>query len=273
MKKRSLKAIAYLAVIVIVIVWIFPIFWMIMTSFKTRIETFSIPPIWFFKPTFSNYRDLFFASNIRSYFYNSIIVSLSSTAIAIFTGGLAAYSLSRLKVWRRENIAFWMLSVRMMPPVAAIIPLFLLLNSLNLLDSQISLILVYTSFNIGFATWVLRGFFNDIPVEVEESAMLDGLSRFGTFFRIVLPLSATAVFSTGILCLVFAWNEFLYALILTGRASKTMPVVTAGFITDSGINWGMLTAAGTIIALPIIIIAIFVQRYIVRGLTFGAVKQ
>jgi len=262
----------YIILIVIGLIWLFPAIWMGFTSFKTQVQTFQIPPVWFFKPVIENYNDLFFASSINKYLYNSIIIASSSTVICLFLGSLAAFSLARFRIRRKDDIAFWMLSTRMFPPIASAIPLYLLLRQFQLLDTHLGLIVVYLSLNLGFATWMMRGFFNDLPVAIEESAMIDGCSRYGVFFRIVLPLSVPGLAATAILCFIFAWNEFLFALLFTGRVAKTMPVVLSGYITETGIRWGALTAASVLTAAPTILLAIIAQRYIIRGLTLGAVK-
>jgi len=262
----------YIILVGIGLIWLFPAIWMFLTSFKTQVQTFQIPPVWIFKPVFENYNDLFTASSINKYFYNSLIITTFSTAVCLFLGSLAAFSLTRFRIKRKDDIAFWMLSTRMFPPIASAIPIYLLLKQFQLLDTHLGLIVVYLSLNLGFATWMMRGFFNDLPVAIEESAMIDGCSRYSVFFRIVLPLSAPGMAATAILCFIFAWNEFLFALLFTGRTAKTMPVVLSGYITETGIRWGALTAASVLTAAPTILLAIIAQRYIIRGLTLGAVK-
>jgi len=264
--------ILYAVLAIVGIVWLFPVIWMFVTSVKTQVQTFRIPPVWIFTPVYQNYSDLFFASNIQKYLINGLVIASTSTAICLVLGSFAAFTLTRFRIRGREDIAFWMLSTRMFPPIASAIPLYLLLRQFGLLDTHLGLIIVYLSLNLGFATWMMRGFFRELPVELEESAMIDGCSRYGAFFRVVLPLSAPGLAATAILCFIFAWNEFLFALLFTGRNAKTMPVVLAGFITQTGIRWGALTAAGALTAIPTIILACFAQKYIVRGLTLGAIK-
>lgn len=269
---NKVVVILYAILAIVGIVWLFPVIWMFVTSMKTQVQTFRIPPVWIFKPVYQNYSDLFFASTIQKYLINGLIIASTSTAICLVLGSFAAFTLIRFHIRGREDIAFWMLSTRMFPPIASAIPLYLLLRQLGLLDTHLGLIIVYLSLNLGFATWMMRGFFKELPVELEESAMIDGCSRYGAFFRVVLPLSAPGLAATAILCFIFAWNEFLFALLFTGRNAKTMPVVLAGFITQTGIRWGALTAAGVLTALPTIILACLAQKYIVRGLTLGAIK-
>ena len=265
-RQKIVIILLYVVLVVIGLLWLFPAIWMFLTSFKTQVQTFQIPPVWIFKPVLENYNDLFFASNIGKYFLNSLIITGTSTIICLFLGSLAAFALARFRIRRNNDISFWILSTRMFPPIASAIPLYLLLRNFQLLDTHIGLIAVYITLNLGFATWMMKGFFNDLPVAIEESAMIDGCSRYGVFFRIVLPVSTPGLAATAILCFIFAWNEFLFALLFTGRAAKTMPVVLSGYITETGIRWGALTAA------PTILLAILAQKYIIRGLTLGAVK-
>lgn len=269
---KKVVAILYAFLGIVTVLWLFPVIWMFITSVKTQVQTFQIPPVWIFKPTYENYSDLFFASSIQKYLVNSLVISSVSTVTCLFLGSFAAFALTRFRIRGREDIAFWMLSTRMFPPIASAIPLYLMLRRFGLLDTHLGLIIVYLSLNLGFATWMMRGFFKEIPVELEESAMIDGCSRYSAFFRVVLPLSVPGLSATAILCFIFAWNEFLFALLFTGRGAKTMPVVLAGFITQTGIRWGALTAAAALTAVPTIILAIVAQRYIIRGLTLGAIR-
>ena len=270
--RPRLTLVLYILLAAVGVGWLFPVIWMLLTSLKTQVQTFQIPPVWVFIPVLENYGDLFFASNIQKYLTNSLIITSCSTAVCLFLGSCAGFALTRFRIRRREDIAFWMLSTRMLPPIASAIPFYLLLRHFRLLDTHVGLIIVYLSLNLGFATWMMRGFFRELPVEVEESALIDGCSRYSTFIRVVLPLSAPGLAATAVLCFIFAWNEFLFALLFAGRDAKTMPVVLAGFITQTGIRWGALTAAGVLTAAPTILLAILAQRYMVRGLTLGAIK-
>ena len=180
--------------------------------------------------------------------------------------------MARFSFAHKEDLAFWIISIKMMPPIAVIIPFFLLAKYLGIYDSYRLMILVYTTFNIPLTVWIMRGFFEDIPVAIEESAMIDGCSRIQTFIHIILPLAAPGLVATAIICLIFSWNEFFMAFVLTGRHSQTLSVGVSAFMTPWGIQWGPLAAANTFIIAPIIVFAIAVQRYLVRGLTFGAIK-
>lgn len=253
-----------------------PFLWLVTTSFKREVDYLAYPPrlipdTW----TTTGYRVLFNRNQLGHFFMNSVIVTLSSTAISVFLGALAAYSLSRAKLPFRLNVivAFWMLLTRMYPAIATAIPYFLIIRDLKLLDTRWALIVTYTSFNLPFVIWLLMGFFDELPPELERAAMIDGCGAWGRFFKIVLPLSTPALVATAILSAILAWNEFLFAVMLTRTEAKTLPVVMSGFITDKGMLWDQMTALGVITVFPVLIFAVAVQKYLVRGLTLGAVKE
>ena len=271
-KKRSSNAWVWIGYILILIFFLTPIVWTILTSFKPQDLIHSTKPIFFFKPSLFNYRDVIQNSYILKFFYNSIIISTVACLIAIVFGTLAAYSFSRFKIKKREDIAFWILSTRMLPAIASVIPSYLIASNCGLLDTYTILILLYASFNIPYVVWIMRGFFADIPREIEEAAQVDGCSLFGVFWKIVLPLSIAGLVSTAVFIFVLSINEFIFALILTSIKSKTLPLAIAALITDRGIQWGQMCASGTILLIPLIIFYAFIQKQLVRGLTFGAIK-
>jgi multiple sugar transport system permease protein len=255
---------------------IVPFFWLVTTSFKRQIDYLAYPPqaipsAW----TLEGYRVLFEQQDLGHFFANSVIVTLVSTALAVFLGALAAYSLARARFPFRLNgiLAFWMLLTRMYPAIATAIPYFLIMRDLHLLDTRPALIVTYTAFNLPFVIWLLIGFYEELPIELERAAMIDGCGVWQRFWKIVLPLSAPALVATAILSAVLAWNEFLFAVMLTRTNAKTLPVVMSGFITDKGTQWDQMTALGVITVLPVLVFALAVQRYLVRGLTLGAVKE
>jgi multiple sugar transport system permease protein len=257
-------------------VTIVPFFWLVTTSFKRQIDYLAyppeiIPPVW----TLDGYRVLFEQQDLGHFFMNSVIVTLTSTALAVFIGSLAAYSLARARFPFKLNgiLAFWMLLTRMYPAIATAIPYFLIMRDLHLLDTLPALIVTYTAFNLPFVIWLLIGFYEELPAELERAAMIDGCGVWMRFRKIVLPLSAPALVATAILSAVLAWNEFLFAVMLTRVNAKTLPVVMSGFITDKGTQWDQMTALGVITVLPVLVFALAVQRYLVRGLTLGAVKE
>jgi multiple sugar transport system permease protein len=253
-----------------------PIYWLITISLKKEIDQFALPPLWFgFTPTLDHYADVFGARSFGRLFWNSVLVAASSTLLALLTGVPAAYGLARFEWPRqwREGIGFWILSTRMMPPIATIVPLFLLLREAHLLNSRLGLVIVYTAFNLPFVVWMMRGFFEEIPRELEEAAMLDGESRMGALLRIVLPVAKPGLAATAVFCLIVAWNEFLFALILTlTDASTTLPVGIAARVTQYEIKWGAMSAAGVVAMIPVLVFAATVQKYLVRGLSQGAVR-
>jgi multiple sugar transport system permease protein len=253
-----------------------PIYWLITVSLKQEIDQFASPPLWFsFTPTFRHYTAIFAHDAFGRYFLNSIVVSTCSTLIALVLGLPAAYGLVRFP-WPRDwsrSISFWILSNRMLPPIVTIIPLFLMLRQIHLLNSLPGLVLVDVALNLPFVIWMMRGFFDEVPREMEEAAMLDGESRAGALWRIVLPLVKPGLAATAVFCLVVAWNEFLFALILTQtEAAMTLPVGIASRVTQYEIQWGTMSAAGVVAMLPVLVFASAAQKYLVRGLSLGAVK-
>ncbi len=266
------KLLIWCAYALILIFFLTPIFWLVLTSVKPEKLIFLRYPVIIFKPILSNYQDVFTNTYILKYFLNSLIITSLSCLLALSIGSLAAYSFSRFRIKGREDIAFWILSTRMLPPIASVIPIYLIGAHLELLDTYILMILIYAGFNVPYVVWMMRAFFADIPKEIEEAGLVDGCSRLGVLQRIVLPLSVTGLAATAIFIFVLSINEFLFALALTGMKTKTMPVAIAALITDRGIQWGRMTASGTILLIPLVIFYCFIQRHLVKGLTFGAIK-
>jgi multiple sugar transport system permease protein len=256
----------------VLVVSLGPIVLIGLTSFKTRIDALEGSPFALFQPTLSNYQYLFNEYDFGHYARNSLIASLSATLISLALGSLAAYGLARFQFRGQSGLAYWILSLRMTPAIASVIPLFIMLRNLRLIDSLAGLIIVYTASNLPLVIWLMRGFFQDLPVDIEESALVDGSSRLGAFARIALPLVTPGLAATAILSFVFIWNEFLLALILTGRRSQTLPVAVTSFVRETGIDWGYMTAAATLMMVPMVICTLFVRRGLTRGLTLGAVK-
>jgi multiple sugar transport system permease protein len=253
-----------------------PVYWMLTISLKTEIDQFSVPPRWIlFQPTLVHYRDAFTQRSFGQYLLTSAIVSLLATLCAMLLGTLAAYALSQFRLPHRldKHFALWILSTHMFPPIVTVIPLFLMMRDVRLLDTRASLIIVYTAFNLPFVVWMMRGFFSEIPRELEEAARVDGDSRLGALWRVVLPLVAPGLAATAVFCLIISWNEFLFALVLTQTdAAMTLPVGIAGRVTQYEIKWGVMSAAASVAMMPILVFALAVQRYLVRGLSLGAVK-
>jgi multiple sugar transport system permease protein len=266
----------YLVLFVVAIWVLLPVYWMVTTSFKTKLELSTVPPnLWPEKLTWTNYRNLFVGRPFDTYLLNSLIVVLSAAAAAIVIGTLAAYSLARLdlKAKFKSNIAFWILSTRMLPAIVVLVPIYAMYNALNLLNTRIGLILLYTGAALPFAVWMMQSFIEELPIDLEEAAWVDGDTRIGALFRIVMPLVAPGLVATSIFTIIVLWNEFLFALMLISTTSKvTLPVGINGLITMYDWQWGQMTAIGTIAVIPILIFTMYVQRYLVRGLTLGGVK-
>ena len=252
--------------------WLFPVYWMVSSSLKVEVEMFTIPPRWLFKPSLGNYKNLFATLGFSSYVINSIIASLSSTAIALLLGSLAGYGLARGKIPRKNDIAFWMISTRMAPIVGVILPLYLIFRKLHLVGTLQGLIIAYTTFNLPFAVWLMRGFFMEIPRDMEEAAMVDGCSKFQAFLYVALPLVKPGLVAMGVLCFMFAWNDYAFAVIFTSGKTQTLPVACARLMTEYGIVWGQVMTTGTVLVAPVLFLGVVIRKYLVRGLTMGAIK-
>lgn len=282
-KKRSLpiEILRYGTILLVIGFFFFPIFWMVLTSFKPESAIMVSPPQFLFTPTLDNYVHALVDKNFLFYIRNTLIISVISTGIVVAFGSLAAYSFARYNVGD-GHILFFILSTKMMPAIAVILPYFLIFRdigktavgkSLHLgLDQHGALNVSYVMFNLPFAIWLLVSFFQDIPRELEHSARLDGLSRLKVLRKVTFPLAAPGIAVTAVFTLIFCWNEFLFAYILTRKAASTVTVGVESFFTLQGILWGPVAAAATISVAPMLIFVLVMQRYMVRGLTFGAVR-
>jgi multiple sugar transport system permease protein len=274
--RRWPGAARYLVLAASVLCALLPIYWMVTISLKTEVDQFAVPPKWVrFVPTLAHYQNAFGERSFGQYLLTSAVVAVAATACALVIGTLAAYGLARFRWPRRMNtrLSLWILSTRMFPPIVTAVPLFLLMRDLWLLDTTAALIIAYTGFNLPFVVWMMRGYFLELPRELEEAALVDGDSRLGALWRVMLPLAAPGLAATAVFCLIVCWNEFLFALILTQTdAAMTLPVGIAGRVTQYEIEWGVMSAAGAVAMIPIMVFALSVQRYLVRGLSLGAVK-
>lgn len=268
-KKFGLYSILTIAAVVA----LFPIVWVFLTALKTRVQTFAMPPVWFFTPSFRSFSEILSRYSYGNYFLNSVVVVVAVGVISMAAGTLAAYGFTRFKIKKGNSILFWILTIRMMPPVAGILPIYLITAKLGLLDTRRSLIIANLLFNLPLVVWLMRGFLIELPEELEEAAMIDGCSRLGAFTRVILPLCLPGIVATTTFVVIFTWNEFMYALTLTGFYSKTMPVAVMQFYTNRGIEWDKMAAAGSLSIAPIIIFTLFINKYLVRGLTMGALKE
>jgi multiple sugar transport system permease protein len=280
MPKALRRNLAYLPLIIWAIVILFPLYWMVITSFKLPIDInrgVSYVPWVDFSPSLHAWQDLKQgAVPIADPLRNSFLAATISSLAAVVLGGMAGYGLSRFQYrwgpWRNKDIAFWFISQRMLPPAAAILAFMVMFNYLHLLDSVAGLAIAYTGFNVPFAIWIMRDFFTALPRELEESSLVEGASWLTTFWRIVLPLSVPGLAATGILLFIFSWNEYLFASLLAFEKAKTMPVTIAGMATAIGIRWWLMSALAIVSMVPTVLLGLLLERYIVRGLTAGAIK-
>ena len=266
----------YILLLVSVLAAVIPVYWMVTISLKSEVDQFAAPPRWLqFAPTLTHYSDAFLTRSFGQYLLTSITVATLSTICAVTLGTLTAYGLARFRLRAKldQRLSMWILSTRMFPPIVTAVPLFLMMRDLRLLNTLTSLVIVYTALNLPFVVWMMRGFFRELPRELEEAAMVDGDSRLGALVRVILPLVTPGLAATAVFCLIVSWNEFLLALVLTQTdASMTLPVGIAGRVTQYEIKWGVMSAAGVVAMIPILVFAMAVQRYLVRGLSLGAVK-
>jgi multiple sugar transport system permease protein len=263
----------YLLIGVTVIFFLFPVIYLLMTSFKSRLDIYIMPPKFIFVPTVQAWIDAFTRKPLFYYFLNSAVVAFGTTIISLVFGTLAAYALARFRIKGSKDISFFILSIRMFPPIAAAIPIFLWMKQFGMLDTRFGLICAYTVFNLPFVVWMMREFIMAIPIELEEAAMVDGLTRMQAFRKILLPLLRPSIVAVAIFCIIFSWSEFLFSYLLTMTEAKTMPVSICEFITWREVTWEQVSAAGTALIIPVLVFSFFVQKYLVRGLSFGAVKE
>jgi len=271
-KARRGRILAYVTVIAFVAWVLIPIYAVFSNSLKPSLIIFSSPPKWLFHPTLEHYRNVLGRLHFDQYLKNSLIVAAGSTSLALLLGTPAAYAFARLRLRGGNLLAFLILFSRMVPAVVLVVPMFLIFSHLHLINTYRALILAHTTFELPLVIWLMRSFFEDIPADLEEAARVDGASRLGAFLRVALPLSAPGLTATAILCLLFSWNEFLFALVLSGPSTRTMPVGVSSFIGTVSIDWGGSSAAAVLAMAPIFVLGLAVQRFLVRGLTMGAVK-
>jgi multiple sugar transport system permease protein len=271
-RKRIKSSLIYTAIIVAVLLSLFPILYLLITSFKPPELTFSLPPVWIFTPSLQNYQDVFAGGDFARFFINSVVIALSTTFLSLAVGTFAAYGFARFRMRGGYWLRMSALVPQMLPPITIIVPLYVLFNGLKLTDTRTALVISYLTFSIPLTIWMMTGFYEDVPLELEESAMIDGCTRLQAMFQVSLQLVAPGLAATAVLSFLYSWNEFLYAVILTGRFSRTLPVSITSFMTNRAILWGRIAAAGSLVLVPVLIFALLAQRYLVRGLSRGAVK-
>lgn len=269
------RPIRVIIVVISLIAILFPLYWLIANSLRTKTDYLANPPILFNAPvTFQNYQKILVENGIYKQFANTFVVTAVSTIIAVVFGSMAAYSTVRGRIAKkiRNFFGLWFMIQKMYPAIATAIPVYLVMRHLRLIDTRFALIIMNTSFNLPLVIWLMMGFFEQIPLELEESAKIDGANFVQRFFRIVFPVTTPGIIASAILAFVGAWNEFLFAVILSVNRSKTLPVVIAGFITDRGLEWGPMAATAVITLLPILVVVWALQKNFVQGLAMGAVK-
>jgi multiple sugar transport system permease protein len=298
--------IAGAVIILYAVLTMVPLIWIGLTAFKTPSDSISYPPKILFKPSLEGFCNLFTTRSRQTQeyldslppaqgtceaiardrsmvvvsdskfvprFWNSIVIAFGSTALAVFLGTLAAYGFSRFKVPLKDDLMFFILSTRMMPPIAVAIPIFLMYRELGLSDTKLGMILLYTAVNVSLAVWLLKGFIDEIPREYEEAAMIDGYTRLQAFRKVVLPQAATGIAATAIFCLIFAWNEYAFAVLLTSGDAQTAPPFIPIIIGEGGQDWPAVAAATTLFLIPIVVFTVLLRRHLLRGITFGAVRK
>ncbi len=300
------KWLAGTAVVLYALITILPLVWIIATGFKSPEDSIAYPPKVVFQPTLEGYVNLFTTrtrisegdlaalpdpqswyerivrdqgqiiagpSRYGERFLNSVIIGFGSTALCMLLGTAAAYAFSRFRVPLKDDLLFFILSTRMMPPIAVAIPIFLMFRNLGLSDTHLGMILLYTAVNLSLSVWLLKGFIDEIPTEYEEAALIDGYTRFQAFYKVVLPQAATGIASTTIFCLIFAWNEYAFAVLLTSGTAQTAPPFIPTIIGVGGKDWPAVAAGATIFLVPVMVFTILLRRHLLRGITFGAVRK
>ena len=270
------------AFLVVFFVWtVLPLFIMVVSSFKDLLDAFQVPAVgdwggvgvmFDFTPTGQHYVELFTEKHFGTYLRNSVVTSLGSAAVSVSLGAMAAYALSRAEFRGKRDLLFWIISTRMAPVVAVMVPLYVIFRSSGLVGTLPGLILAYTTFNLPFAIWILKGFFDNVPYAIEEAAQCDGCTRWQAF-RLIVPLVAPGIGAFVVLCVLFGWNDFLFASIIGSGGAKTLPVATAELVQPVKIQWGMIMAAGVVTAVPMMFLGLLIRRYLVAGLTMGAVRE
>ena len=279
---RTAFSVLVILFLIIFFVWtVLPLAIMLISSFKDLLDAFKLPAegdwggvgvMFDFAPTGAHYIELFTEKHFGEYLRNSLIASLGSAIVSVFLGSMAAYALSRAEFRGKKDLLFWIISVRMAPVVAVMVPLYVIFRSSGLVGTLPGLILAYTTFNLPFAIWILKGFFDNVPYAIEEAALCDGANRWQAL-RMIMPLVAPGVGAFIVLCVLFGWNDFLFASIIGSGGAKTLPVATAELVQPVKIQWGSIMAAGVVTTVPMMFLGLLIRRYLVTGLTMGAVRE
>ncbi|MHB1132762.1 MAG: carbohydrate ABC transporter permease [Chloroflexota bacterium] len=268
-QKYFSRAFLYFFVVFFSAPFVFVFIWMVMASLKTQLQNTAIPPLLFFQPTFENYERVFSRTPIVQYFVNSLVIALGSTGLGLVLGLPAAFSIA---LWRQHFLALTVLSSRILPGMSYLLPWFILFSTVKQIGTHQAVILSHLTVTMPLVIWILIGFFEDLPGELFDAARIDGCSIYGTFMRVALPLAMPGIIVSGILAFIFSWNNFMLSLILGGSGVRTLPVAVYNFIGETMIDWGGLNATAVTVTLPVVLFVLIVQKHVVKGLTFGAVK-
>ncbi|MCL4467121.1 MAG: carbohydrate ABC transporter permease [Chloroflexi bacterium] len=268
-RKVSLKVLFYISLALISVPVLFVFYWMVLTSFKDGTQATAFPPLFLFQATLKNYQDVIGKTPLLTYVFNSLVVALGATGLGLVLGLPAAYSVAKFS---QGKLAIVVLIARMAPGVSYLIPWFILFSRIGLVDTYAALILTHLILTLPMTMWIMIPFFEDLPHEIEEAALIDGCTWYGIFWRVAVPLTVPGIVASAILSIIFSWNNFAFALILGGDRTRTVPVAVFSFMTFEGVNWGGVAAAATLICVPVILLALVIQRYLVAGLTLGSIK-
>jgi ABC-type glycerol-3-phosphate transport system permease component len=274
MRRRKLIGgiFAYAALLALLVLFLFPLLWIVGLSLKTRMQVFASPPLFIWTPTLQNYINMLSTGEFQTAFINSLLISIEAVVLSIAVGVPAAYAFARFRFTGHSPLFMALLVMRMLPPIAVLVPMYVLFSKLGLAHTRFSVVLAYTTFSLPLVVWIMRGFFEELPRELEESAWVDGASRFAAFRMVVLPLVRPGLVAATILTLLLAWNDFIFAAVLTTDATRTLPVLMASFSGDVGVDWGAMTASCVLVVLPVLLFSFAAQRHLVAGLSSGAVK-
>ena len=259
----------FLLIAVVLIIMLFPFYWMVLTSLRSQVDNVSRVPVWWFTPTWENYQNVISRNNFLTFTWNSFVVAALSTAIGLVLGLPAAYSIARFK---QDGLALAILIARLTPYITYLVPWYLAFRALGLIDTYLALTLTHLIVGMPLIVWIMISFFEGVPQDLEEAAFVDGATRIGAFMRVILPLSTPGIVAASILAFIFSWNQFLFSLVLSGPNTRPVPVAVFNFISYGQIDFGGLGAAAVMITLPVLILTLIIQRWIVTGLTMGAVK-
>lgn len=263
------RVVYVLVVAFLFFIFLFPFVWMVMASFKTQVQIMSVPPKWIFTPTLRNYVSVFADHDFGKYIFNSFYIAVGSTLAGLVLGLPASFTIAR---YRQQGLAFAILVARIVPGITMLIPWFMIFSQLKLVDTPVALLLTHMLVTMPFIVWVMMAFFEGIPQDLIDAARVDGCTEQSAFVRVVLPISGPGIITASIMAFLFSWNNFMFSNILTGMRTKTLPVAIFNFLSYTEIDWGGLMAASVIITTPVIVLTLFTQKYIIRGLTAGAIK-